>query len=52
MTDTISAEIIEKKIYLIRGHKIMLDRDLAEQFPFTKYRHTFPPFINSTASDP
>jgi hypothetical protein len=26
---TIPAELIERKIYLIRGHKVMLDRDLA-----------------------
>jgi hypothetical protein len=26
---TIPAEIIEQKIYFIRGHKVMLDRDLA-----------------------
>ncbi|MBI4825331.1 MAG: ORF6N domain-containing protein [Nitrospirae bacterium] len=32
MTDIISAEIIEKKIYLIRGLKVMLDRDLAELY--------------------
>ncbi len=27
---TVSAEIIEQRIYLIRGQKVMLDRDLAE----------------------
>jgi hypothetical protein len=26
----ITAEVIERKIYLIRGHKVMLDRDLAD----------------------
>jgi len=26
----IPAEVIERKIYLIRGHKVMLDRDLAD----------------------
>ena len=26
---TVPAEIVEQKIYLIRGHKVMLDRDLA-----------------------
>lgn len=26
---TVPAELIEQKIYLIRGHKVMLDRDLA-----------------------
>ena len=25
----VPVELIEKKIYLIRGHKVMLDRDLA-----------------------
>lgn len=29
---TIPAEIIDRKIYLIRGHKVMLDRDLAELY--------------------
>jgi phage regulator Rha-like protein len=29
---TIPAELIERKIYLIRGHKVMLDRDLAELY--------------------
>lgn len=28
----IPAEVIEKKILLIRGHKVMLDRDLAELY--------------------
>jgi hypothetical protein len=32
MEELISVEIIEKKIYLIRGHKVMLDRDLAELY--------------------
>ena len=32
MTDLIPAEIIENKIYLIRGEKVMLDRDLAELY--------------------
>ena len=27
-----SAEIIERKIYLIRGHKVLLDSDLAELY--------------------
>ena len=30
--DLIPAEIIEKKIYMIRGHKVMLDNDLAELY--------------------
>ena len=29
---TIPIEIIERKIYLIRGHKVMLDRDLAKLY--------------------
>src|ERR1700722_9212499 len=29
---TIPVEIIERKIYLIRGHKVMLDSDLAELY--------------------
>lgn len=29
MTDFIPIEMIERKIYLIRGHKVMIDRDLA-----------------------
>jgi len=29
---TVPAEIIEQKIYLIRGHKVMLDRDLADLY--------------------
>jgi phage regulator Rha-like protein len=34
MTDTaiIPVEMIERKIYLIRGHKVMLDNDLAELY--------------------
>ena len=32
MKELIPVEIIEKKIYLIRGHKVMLDRDLAELY--------------------
>jgi hypothetical protein len=28
----VPVEIIQKKIYLIRGHKVMLDRDLAELY--------------------
>lgn len=31
-TDLISIEKIEKAIYLIRGEKVMLDRDLAELY--------------------
>lgn len=32
MKELILVEIIERKIYLIRGHKVMLDRDLAELY--------------------
>ena len=28
----IPMELVEKKIYLIRGHKVMLDSDLAELY--------------------
>ena len=31
-TDLISIEKIEKAIYIIRGEKVMLDRDLAELY--------------------
>jgi hypothetical protein len=30
--DIIPVELIEKKIYLVRGQKVMLDRDLAELY--------------------
>ena len=32
MPNVVLAELIERKIYLIRGHKVMLDRDLAEMY--------------------
>lgn len=32
MKELIPVEIIEKKIYLIRGQKVMIDRDLAELY--------------------
>jgi hypothetical protein len=32
MKELIPVELIEKRIYLIRGHKVMLDRDLAELY--------------------
>ena len=32
MRELIPVEMIERKIYLIRGHKVMLDRDLAELY--------------------
>ena len=34
----IPAEIIEQKIYLIRGHKVMLDRDLAPLYGVQTFR--------------
>ena len=30
--DLIPVEVIQAKIYLIRGHKVMLDHDLAELY--------------------
>lgn len=32
MKEIIPADFIEQKIYLIRGHRVMLDRDLAELY--------------------
>lgn len=32
MKEFVSLEMIEQKIYLIRGHRVMLDRDLAEMY--------------------
>lgn len=32
MSILVPAELIERKIYLIRGHKVMLDKDLAELY--------------------
>ena len=32
MQELIPIEIIERKIYLMRGHKVMLDNDLAELY--------------------
>jgi hypothetical protein len=32
MKELIPVEMIEKKIYLLRGHKVMVDRDLAEMY--------------------
>ncbi|MBI5359391.1 MAG: ORF6N domain-containing protein [Planctomycetes bacterium] len=29
---TITSDLIDKKIYLIRGQKVMLDRDLADLY--------------------
>ena len=33
--ELIPAEVIEKKIYFIRGHKVMLDKDIAELYRVT-----------------
>jgi phage regulator Rha-like protein len=38
MKPLISAEIIERKIYLVRGQKVMLDSDLAELYGVTTKR--------------
>jgi hypothetical protein len=38
MHEIIPSELIEKKIYLIRGQKVMLDRDLAELYGVTTKR--------------
>ena len=32
MDSIVPAELIERKIYLIRGHKVMIDRELAELY--------------------
>ncbi len=32
LTNVVSIEVIQNKIYLIRGHKVMLDKDLAELY--------------------
>ncbi|OGR81094.1 MAG: hypothetical protein A2X32_09125 [Elusimicrobia bacterium GWC2_64_44] len=32
MKEIIPLEIIEQKIFLIRGHRVMLDKDLAELY--------------------
>jgi hypothetical protein len=32
MSEVIIGELIERKIYLVRGHKVMLDRDLAQLY--------------------
>jgi hypothetical protein len=38
MANLIPQEMIEQKIYMIRGHKVMLDKDLAELYGVeTKY---------------
>jgi len=33
-------ELIERRIYLIRGHKVMIDVDLAELYEVPTYRLT------------
>jgi hypothetical protein len=32
MDSIVPVELIERKIYLIRGHKVMIDRDLADLY--------------------
>jgi hypothetical protein len=34
----VPVELIEKKIFLIRGHKVMLDKDLAELYGIPTFR--------------
>ena len=34
----VSVELIERSIYLIRGHKVMIDADLAELYAVPTYR--------------
>src|SRR6266850_2301463 len=34
----VSVELIERRIYLIRGHKVMVDFDLAELYDVPTYR--------------
>jgi hypothetical protein len=34
----VSVQLIERKIYLIRGHKVMIDVDLAEMYDVPTYR--------------
>jgi phage regulator Rha-like protein len=38
MTQNVPQELIEQKIYLIRGHKVMLDSDLAKLYGVTPKR--------------
>lgn len=38
MKDLVLVEIIERKIYLIRIHKVMLDSDLAELYAWRQER--------------
>jgi len=32
MKELVPSEIIEKRIFILRGHKVMIDRDLAELY--------------------
>jgi hypothetical protein len=34
----VSVQLIERRIYLIRGHKVMIDVDLAEMYDVPTYR--------------
>ncbi len=38
MAETVLIERVEQKIYLIRGHKVMLDSDLAELYGVPTFR--------------
>ena len=38
MKDLIPQEVIERKIYVIRGHRVLLDKDLAELYGVTTKR--------------
>src|SRR5688572_15662910 len=35
---TVSVKLIERRIYLIRGHKVMIDADLAKLYEVPTYR--------------
>ena len=37
-TVTVSVQLIERRIYLIRGHKVMIDADLAELYEVPTHR--------------
>ena len=37
MKELVPQEIIEQKIFMIRGHKVMLDKDLAELYDITTF---------------
>ena len=38
MQDLVPQELIEKRIFIIRGHKVMIDRDLAELYEVSTKR--------------